>query len=61
MPHATWAVTRAGERFAVECYGAGGGWYASRTVSRRELVMYVDAQETVALKRPESQRPEGEA
>ena len=58
FPHATWAVTRAGERFTVECYGRGGGWYASRDMSRRELRLYVDAQETVELKRPESQRPE---
>jgi len=57
MPHATWEITRDGERFAVECVGAGGGWYASRSLSRRELLAYLEAQDELELKRPESQRP----
>ena len=58
MPHATWEITRDGDRFAVECFGAGGGWYNSRTMSRRELLHYLDAQDELELLRPESQRPE---
>jgi len=57
MGHATWEITRAGDRFAVACYGAGGGWYASRPLSRRELLAYLEAQDSLELKRPESQRP----
>jgi len=57
MNHATWQITRDGDRFAVACYGAGGGWYADRDMSRRELLAYLKAQEQLKLKRPESQRP----
>ena len=55
--HATWQITRRGEQFAVECYGPGGGWYNSRELSRAALVRYLDAQDELRLKRPESQRP----
>jgi hypothetical protein len=58
MNHATWQITRDGDRFAVECFGAGGGWYASRSLSRRELLAYLEAQDELLLKRPESQRPD---
>jgi len=58
MNHATWQITRDGDRFAVECVGAGGGWYASRSMSRRELLTYLEAQDRLELKRPESQRPD---
>jgi len=58
MNHATWQITRDGDRFAVECVGAGGGWYASRSLSRRELLAYLKAQDELKLKRPESQRPD---
>ena len=57
MNHATWQITRDGDRYAVECVGAGGGWYASRSLSRRELLAYLEAQDELLLKRPESQRP----
>jgi len=57
MGHATWQITRAGDRFAVTCYGAGGGWYNDREMSRRELLAYLEAQDELLLKRPESQRP----
>jgi len=57
MSHATWQITRDGDRFAVKCVGAGGGWYASRSLSRRELLAYLEAQDELTLKRPESQRP----
>jgi len=57
MPHATWQITRDGDRYAVECYGAGNGWYNSRTMRRRELLAYLTAQDDLLLKRPESQRP----
>ena len=57
MPHATWQITRDGDHFAVACYGAGGGWYTDREMSRRELLAYLEAQEQLKLKRPESQRP----
>jgi len=57
MNHAKWQITRDGDRFAVECFGAGGGWYASRSLSRRELLAYLEAQDELTLKRPESQRP----
>ncbi|MDB2293710.1 hypothetical protein PM085_15745 [Halorubrum ezzemoulense] len=57
MNHATWQITRDGDRYAVECVGAGGGWYASRSMSRRELLAYLKAQDSLELKRPESQRP----
>jgi hypothetical protein len=58
MNHATWEITRDGDRFAVECVGRGGGWYASRSMSRRELLSYLEAQDSLQLKRPESQRPD---
>ncbi|UXF50952.1 MAG: hypothetical protein HQRvContig03_47 [Haloquadratum phage sp.] len=57
MPHATWEITRRGDGFAVTCYGRGGGWYADREMSRRELLAYLKAQDELLLKRPESQRP----
>ena len=57
--HSTLAVTRDGTGYAVECYGRGGGWYDSRRMSRGELVRYVDACDTVRLRRPESQQPDG--
>jgi hypothetical protein len=57
MAHATWQITRDGDRFAVECVGRGGGWYADREMSRRELLAYLEAQDELLLKRPESQRP----
>jgi hypothetical protein len=58
MPHATWEITRRGQQFRVECYGAGGGWYNGRDLSRRELLHYLDAQDELQLLRPESQRPD---
>jgi len=57
MPHATWQITRDGDRYHAECVGAGGGWYADRKMSRRELLAYLEAQDSLELKRPESQRP----
>jgi len=57
MNHATWQITRDGDRFRAECFGAGGGWYNSRRLSRRELLAYLKAQDELLLKRPESQRP----
>lgn len=60
MPHATWQITRSGQLFTAECFGAGGGWYASRDMSRRELVSYLRAQNELELQRPESQRPDAE-
>ena len=59
--HTTFALTRDGDAFAAECYGSGGGWYASRRLSRRQLRQYVAAADAVRLKRPEHQRPEGSA
>jgi len=58
MPHATWKITRRGDRYHVECFGAGGGWYNDRDLSRRELVSYLRAQDELQLLRPESQRPD---
>ena len=58
MGHATWQITRDGTAFAVTCHGAGGGWYADRRMSRRELLAYLKAQDELLLKRPESQRPD---
>jgi len=58
MNHATWEITRDGERYAVDCYGRGGGWYASRSMSRRELRAYLASHEELELKRPASQRPD---
>jgi len=55
--HATWEITRAGEQFHVDCFGPGGGWYDSREMGRRALVRYLEAQDDLQLKRPESQRP----
>jgi len=55
--HARWEITRHGEQFAVNCYGPGGGWYNSRKMSRRALLSYLQAQDDLQLKRPESQRP----
>jgi hypothetical protein len=58
MAHATWEITRDGDGFAVECFGRGGGWYNDRSLSRRELLAYLRANEdSLELKRPESQRP----
>jgi hypothetical protein len=58
MPHATWEITRDGDGFAVTCYGRGGGWYNDRDMSRRALLAYLRAhEESLELKRPESQRP----
>ena len=58
MRHATWQITRRGEQYRVECFGAGGGWYNRRTMSRRELLAYLRAHaDTLELKRPEGQRP----
>ena len=58
MSHATWQISRDGDQFAVECVGRGGGWYNSRTMSRRELLAYLRAHaDTLTLKRPEGQRP----
>ena len=60
--HTTLHVTRRGEQFHADCYGRGGGWFDERRMSRRELVHYVEqAPDPVRLKRPESQRPGGEA
>ena len=56
--HATWQITRRGEQFHVECFGPGGGWYNSREMGRAALVRYLDAQDDLRLKRPESQRPD---
>ena len=56
MPHATWEITRLGQQYHAECFGAGGGWYNSRELSRRELVSYLQAQDELQLLRPESQR-----
>jgi len=59
MDHATWQITRRGEQFHVTCHGAGGGWYNDRDMSRRELLAYLRAHEqSLELKRPESQRPD---
>jgi hypothetical protein len=59
MNHATWQITREGDGFRAECFGAGGGWYASRHLSRRELLAYLRANEdSLELKRPEHQRPD---
>ena len=58
MPHATWKITRRGGQYHAECFGAGGGWYNSRELSRRELVSYLQAQDELQLLRPESQRPD---
>jgi hypothetical protein len=59
MPHATWQITRDGDRYAVTCYGRGGGWYNDRSLSRRELARYLRAhKDSLELKRPESQRPD---
>ena len=58
MPHATWKITRRGGQYHAECFGAGGGWYNSRELSRRELVSYLQAQDDLQLLRPESQRPD---
>jgi len=58
MVHATWKITRRGDRYHVECFGAGGGWYNDRDLSRRELVSYLRAQDELQLLRPESQRPD---
>ena len=58
MNHATWKITRSGQRFEATCFGAGGGWYANRELSRRELLAYLKAQDELELLRPESQRPE---
>jgi len=60
MGHATYHIRRNGDRFAVECYGSGGGWYASREMNRQALARYVRAQATVRLRRPDSQRPTGD-
>jgi hypothetical protein len=58
MAHATWEITRDGDRFAVTCYGRGGGWYNDRSMSRRELLAYLrEHEDGLELKRPESQRP----
>jgi hypothetical protein len=58
MNHATWEITRDGDGYHVECYGRGGGWYNDRSLSRRELLAYLRAHEdSLELKRPESQRP----
>jgi hypothetical protein len=58
MPHATWEITHDGDGYHVECYGRGGGWYNSRSLSRRELLAYLRAnKDSLELKRPESQRP----
>lgn len=55
--HSTLHVTRRGESFHADCYGAGGGWYDARSMSRRALVNYVRRVErAVRLLRPESQR-----
>jgi hypothetical protein len=56
--HATWQITRRGQQFHVECFGAGGGWYDDRDMSRRALMSYLSAQDDLRLKRPESQRPD---
>ena len=56
MPHATWEITRLGQQYHAECFGAGGGWYNSRELSRRELLRYLKAQDELQLLRPESQR-----
>ena len=58
MPHATWKITRRGQQFHAECFGAGGGWYNDRDLSRRELLRYLKAQDELQLLRPESQRPD---
>ena len=58
MAHATWQITRRGDRFHVACYGAGNGWYNSREMSRRALLAYLEAQDSLELKRPEHQRPD---
>jgi hypothetical protein len=57
MSHGTWQITREGRKYRVECFGSGGGWYATRKMSRRALVNYLESQDQLELQRPESQRP----
>jgi len=59
--HTTLHVTRAGSEYAVDYYGPAGGWYDARRCSKHELVRYVEGVDAaIEIKRPESQRPEGD-
>jgi len=56
MNHATWQITRDGDRFRAECFGAGGGWYAKKYPSNGtvglETVALVTSGNTITLPNP---------